>query len=285
MSKIAVTGAGGQLGRELCRQHRSVVGLSREALPLTDAGAVRRRLETLRPRVLINAAAFTQVDAAESDPVACRAVNVRGVRHLAEVCRDIDCALVQISTDYVFAGSTSRGRPFREDDPPAPQGVYATTKFEAERIAAELPSHLIVRTCGLYASGDHAEAGNFVNTILRLARDGRHLRIVNDQMCTPSFVPHVAEAVLFLVDAAIGGNAPWGTYHVANSGETTWYQFAKELCRQAAVEATLEPISSEAYGAAAPRPAYSVLDTTKYREAGGPELPSWQQGLADRLSV
>lgn len=276
---ILVTGARGQLGGELCRQLTGdAVGLDIDDLDLTDGPAVLAAMRRLRPTAVINCAAYTQVDRAESEGERCRAVNAAAVEHLARACGELDCTLVQISTDYVFGGVQNPGRPYREDDPPAPQGVYARTKLEGERAAARYPKHLIVRTCGLYARPSDERAGNFVKTMLRLGRSGRPVRVVADQHCTPSYVPHVARAVLFLLGPV---RVPWGIYHVTNRGQTTWYDFAAEIFRLAGMSVPLQPITTAEYGAAAPRPAYSVLDTSTYHRLGGPAMPEWQAALAE----
>jgi dTDP-4-dehydrorhamnose reductase len=304
---IVVAGARGQLGGELCRQlGDDAVGLDIDDLDLTDGPAVLATLQRLRLAAVINCAAYTQVDRAEAEFERCRAVNATAVEHLARACGELDCPLVQISTDYVFGGagdstgtvpvpadtmrsmvaktglspSAGDARPlgFREDDPPAPQGVYATTKFEGERAAARHPKHLIVRTCGLYARPSDARAGNFVKTMLRLGGGGQPLRVVADQHCTPSYVPHVARAVLFLLRCE---TRPWGIYHVTNRGQTTWCEFAAEIFRLAGMDVRVQPITTAEYAAAAPRPAYSVLDTSAYHRLGGPPMPDWQAALAE----
>ena len=154
---ILVTGAAGQLGAELCRQlGAEATGVDIDTLDLTDRAAVLETLRRLAPRAVIHCAAYTQVDPAETDAARCRAVNVTAVESLAAACRELDSPLVQLSTDYVFAGRPGIGRPWREDDLPVPKGVYAVTKFEGEQAAAAWPKHLIVRTCGLYARPSQA---------------------------------------------------------------------------------------------------------------------------------
>lgn len=277
--KIVVTGAYGQLGGELCRQlGQDAVPLDIDTLDLRDRESVLRMLPELRPHAVINCAAYTRVDQAEREPAVCRAVNATAVRHLAEACRALDCPLVQISTDYVFGDRPDRTTPYAEDQPASPQSVYAKTKLEGEQAAAGWARHLIVRTCGLYARPTDPRARNFVKTMLRWGARGRRLQVVCDQRCTPSYVPHVAWAILFLLRPQ---PAPWGTYHVTNRGETTWLEFAAEILRQAGMDAPLQPITTAEYGSAAPRPVYSVLDTTKYHRLGGPPMPDWKAALAE----
>jgi len=278
--KIVVTGAGGQLGSELCRQSDTdVVGLDLPEFDLTDRDGVSHQLEQIRPGAIINTAAYTQVDNAEEEPERCRAINAEGVACLVEACRRLDAVLVQLSTDYVFGRDAGRRTPYRETDAPGPLGVYGQTKLEGERYAAGWEKHFIVRTCGLYGWPGPRSAGNFVATMLKLARTGRPLRVVDDQHCTPTYVPHVARAVRFLL-----ATAAYGIYHVVNRGETTWHGLAEEVFRVAGLEVELEPISTAAYGARSPRPAYSVRDAGKYHAlAGRPEMPFWQDAVAEYL--
>jgi dTDP-4-dehydrorhamnose reductase len=155
------------------------------------------------------------------------------------------------------------------------------TKCEGERAAAAWPRHLIVRTCGLYARPSHLAAKNFVKTILRLAQSKPKLRVVDDQRCTPSYVPHIARAIAFLIGANASAPAPWGIYNVTNRGETTWCGFAREIVRLAGLAVPVEPITTAEFAAPAPRPAYSVLDTTAYHRLGGPVMPDWKEALAE----
>lgn len=277
---VVVTGALGQLGAELCKQFGpEAVGLDLPEFDLTDPARVFATLLAIRPQAVVNTAAFTRVDDAERDPARCRAVNVQGAAHLEQACRALDCPLVQISTDYVFGRDPGRETPYRETDKPGPLGVYAQSKCESETVVRQWPKHLIVRTCGLYGRPAERSAGNFVETMLRLSASGTRVRVVADQRCTPTYIPHVARAVRFLL--TIGAR---GTYHIANAGETTWYEFAQEIFRLAERNVDMEPITSAVWGAAAPRPTYSVLDCSKYLAVpGAPSLPPWQEALAEHL--
>jgi dTDP-4-dehydrorhamnose reductase len=277
---VAVTGAQGQLGGELCRQYGAeAIGLDLPEFDLTDGDAVARRLAALRPTAVINTAAYTLVDRAETERERCRAINVDGVRVLAEACNRLGCPLVQISTDYVFGQGSAQSVPFRETDEPAPRGVYAQTKLEGEREAARSARHLIVRTCGLFGRLGPRSPGNFVETMLRLGAAGKRLRVVDDQRCTPSYVPQVARAVRFLLDSGASG-----TFHVVNSGSTTWYEFAEASFRLSGMAVAMERITTAEYGALAPRPAYSVLDGGKYHSLPGcPRMSPWEEALAEYL--
>ncbi|MEK6238969.1 MAG: NAD(P)-dependent oxidoreductase [Planctomycetales bacterium] len=244
---------------------------------VTDREGVLRTLREIRPRAVIN----TAVDQAETDAERCREVNAQATRLLSDACRELNIPLAQISTDYVF-GDARDPVPRRETDPTSPQGVYAKSKEEAERIVREGGLHLIARTCGLYGLLDSGAPGpNFVTAMLRLAETRQTLRVVDDQVCSPTHVPHLARSVLFLLEKIIKEPKLAGTYHVVNQGETTWRGFAAEIFEQAGKQVELIPITTEEYGAAAPRPRWSVLDCSKYLALGGPPLPSRQDALAE----
>jgi dTDP-4-dehydrorhamnose reductase len=275
----AITGAGGQLGRELCRQLGSkALSLARPEFDITDTATVRRVLLEQKPEAVINTAAYTLVDRAEQEIDRCWEVNAHAVGTLATVCRELNCPLVQVSSDYVFDADVNRTTPHTEAERPAPQGQYARSKLAGEERAAEWSRHFVIRTCGLYGERGPRSSGNFVDTMLRLGREKPSLRVVGDQHCTPSYVPHVARAILFLLRTDA-----YGTHHVVNRGETTWYDFAAEIFRLRGMNVELERITTEQYGAPAPRPRYSVLDTSKYQALGGPEMPEWEVSLAEYL--
>jgi dTDP-4-dehydrorhamnose reductase len=280
--RIVVIGSRGQLGSELCRQlGDEAIGLDRAALDITDPAAVASCLSELAPDAVVNTAAYTLVDKAEQQTQLCDAVNRAAVGHLAETCRQLDCVLVQISSDYVFGADRSPQVPWLEQDEPAPQGVYAVSKLAGEHSAANAPRHFIVRTCGLYGQrGSGHAAGNFVDTMLRLSRERTLLRVVDDQHCTPSFVPDVAAAIQRLL-----GTSAYGVYHVVNAGATTWHDFAAEIFRQRGIRIDLERITTAQYAAPAPRPAYSVLDTSKLESLIGAPLRPWREALAAYLAI
>lgn len=280
--RVAVTGSKGQLGWELCRQlGEQAIPLDRAELDLADLASIRGAIRRIKPDAVINAGAYTAVDQAETEPELCRRINAEAVGELAEACREIDCALLQVSTDYVFGGTYSRLEPHREDEPVEPQGVYARTKQEGEVRAAGAPKHFVARTCGLYGRPSPGRSpANFVETMLRLGRERDHLRIVSDQTCTPSAVTEVAQAIVFLL-----GTEAYGTYHVTNTGSVAWIDFAAEIFRLAGLSPRLEAITTAQYGAPAPRPSYSVLDTSKYQRLGGPILSDWQGALARYLAT
>jgi dTDP-4-dehydrorhamnose reductase len=278
--RCIVLGAGGQLAAELVpRLPGEVVPLPRAAADLTRPAELCATLTSLRPDVIINSAAYNFVDRAEAEPEAAFAVNAWGVRQLAQVCRDLDCLLVHFSSDYVFGLDEERTTPYHEGDAPGPVNVYGLSKLAGEfLVQVYCPRHLILRTCGLY--GRHGSGGkgtNFVQTMLRLAREGRPIRVVADQRCTPSYTVDVAAAAVTLLQAGCQG-----LYHVSNTSSCTWYDFAREVFALAGIEANLAAITSREYSAAARRPRYSVLDTTAATRAGAVLRP-WREALAAYL--
>lgn len=279
-TRILVIGSQGQLGSELCRQLGDrAVGLDFPDFDITDPQRVAAAMAAIRPAAVINTAAYTRVDQAETERDACFAVNAAGVAHLAEACAAADATLVQVSTDYVFGGDRPVRAPYRESDEPHPQGIYASSKREGELRAMACPRHVIIRTCGLYGRRAPRAASNFVDTMLRLAETRNALRVVDDQHCTPTGVVHVARAIAFLLESDAGG-----VYHVVCRGQTTWLGFAREIFRQAGLSIRVDPITTAEYGLAAPRPAYSVLDTGRYHAlAGCPAMPPWEESLAEYL--
>ncbi len=282
--RVVITGAEGQLGGELCRQFGAeAIGIDLNALDLAQLEAIEPTLDRLRPDIIINCAAYTNVDRAEAEPEKCFRVNAEAVDVIAGFCEKKNRPLVQISTDYVFCGS-SPGRPWREDDEPRPRGVYASSKWVGERNALKHPRSIVVRTCGLYARRALEQHRNFVRAILRKAEDGQVLRVVADQCCCPTYVPHAARAIEFLSRMAILQAAAAGIYHVVNTGGVSWYEFAQTVLATAGMKTVVEPISTEEYAAAAPRPGYSVLDVGKYHRLGGPVMPPWSEAVRQYFS-
>lgn len=282
--RVVITGAQGQLGSELCRRFgAAAIGVDLDTLDLAKLGAIESALDRLRPDIVINCAAYTNVDRAETEPEICFRVNADAVDVIAGYCRKHNQPLVQISTDYVFSG-TPLGRPWREDDAPHPTGVYAASKWAGEQYALNYPRSIVVRTCGLYSRRVCGQHRNFVRAILQKAEAGQVLRVVADQRCCPTYVPHLARAIEFLCRAAIEHECAAGVYHVVNTGGVSWFEFACAVIEAAGIKAVVEPISTAEYGAAAPRPAYSVLDVDKYHRLNGPAMPSWQEAIREYFS-
>ena len=279
--KYALIGAGGQLGRDLqSRLPGDVVAWTREQADLTRPLELRAELEKLRPDMVVNCAAYNLVDRAETEPAAAWAVNTWGARELAVVCRDLDCCLVHFSTDYVFGLDETRRTPWTESDAPGPVGVYGMSKLAGEYFVRSLcPRHFVIRTCGLYGVwGSGGKGSNFVETMLRLAGQGKPLRVVADQFCTPTYTVDIAAAT-----ASLTATDRYGLLHVVNSGLCSWYEFAQAIFERAGVRADVTPISSREFSAAARRPAYSVLSTLAYHALGLPSLRPWQEALTAYL--
>jgi dTDP-4-dehydrorhamnose reductase len=280
--KIAVLGAHGQLGRDLCpRLSGQVVPLTRAEIDLAHPNTIPSVLAALRPDIFINCAAYNLVDKAETEPELAFAVNAWGPRLLAQACHALGCKLVQFSTDYVFGLDSSRTTPLSEEDPPGPVSVYGLSKLAGEYLVrAADPDHLVIRTCGLYGVwGSGGKGGNFVETMLRVAGLGKPLRVVHDQRCTPSSTADVASATTALIAMGVSG-----LVHVTNSGACTWYEFAAEIFRLSGVSADLTPITSDQFAAPARRPTFSVLSNAKVVSAGLAPLRLWQEALADYLT-
>jgi dTDP-4-dehydrorhamnose reductase len=279
--KYAVLGAAGQLGRDLCpRLAGSVVPLGRDRADLTRPELLRATLTELRPDVVVNCAAYNFVDRAESEQEAAFAVNAWGVWSLAAICRDLGCVLAHFSTDYVFSLDSERRSPYRETDAPGPICVYGLSKLSGEYLVrAVCPRHFIIRTCGLYGVwGSGGKGGNFVETMLRLAGQEKPVRVVADQICTPSYTVDVATAT-----AALLQTDAFGLYHVTNAGSCSWHEFAAAIFEETRIPADLTPIPSGDYPTPARRPGYSVLDGTAYQALGLPPLRPWRVALTAYL--
>ncbi len=276
--RVLVTGSEGQLGHELCRLlGPHAVGLDLPELDITDRDAVLVTLKTFLPEIVINAAAFTQVDRAELEPETCRAVNLHGVENLVAACTACDSMMVQVSTDYVFDGRQQD--PYAETDRPNPLNMYGQAKWEAEQMVARHPRNLTVRTAGLFGPGGTQAVGNFVRTMLRLAREGRPLRIVDDQLTSFTYAADLAQGILSLLEAEATG-----LYHVTNSGSASWRDFAAEIFRLANLQPEVQSVPMAEYPCAARRPRFSALSTAKYASVRGHyPMPHWREALSRYL--
>jgi dTDP-4-dehydrorhamnose reductase len=276
--RIVVTGSDGQLGVELIRvlvAYGEVVGTTIEDLDITDPGCVGR-LAALDPDWVVHAAAMTDVDGCEREPERAMAVNARGTRRVADGCRRAGAGLVYLSTDYVFDGH--KGAPYTEGDAAAPLNAYGRSKLEGEHAVRSLAARwLIVRTAWLY--GTHGK--NFVKTILGKVVAGEALRVVDDQVGSPTYAPDLARAVALLLS-----ENQTGLFHVTNSGSCSWYEFTKEILRLIGKDmGTVSPMSSQELNRLAPRPACSVLENAAWRAAGLPPLRPWPAALAEMLAA
>lgn len=273
--RLVVTGGSGQLARAIqrfCGDHEVLLPEEKE-LDLTDPEAMARVIRDLKPKVLVNAGAFTQVDLCETEPAKAMRINGEAAGHLARICAETDTLLVQISTDYVFDGKGQR--PYLEEDPVGPASVYGKSKLLGEQEARKAPQHLILRTAWLY----DAWGNNFLNTMLKLAAERPSLKVVDDQRGTPT----TCRALARQIQAAIEGG--WrGTVHATCAGETTWYGFAAEIFRQRGLKVDLQPCTTADFPRPAPRPAYSVLSGERRRSLGQDLMPPWEEALAEVLA-
>ena len=286
MSTWLVTGSGGMLGQDLLARLTSagerVEGLDRTALDITDRGAVRAALDAHAPAVVVNCAAWTAVDDAEAKEAEALAVNGTGPRVLAEACRESGAVLLQVSTDYVFAGDGET--PYGEDAPTAPRSAYGRTKLAGERAVLDtLPdTGYVVRTAWLYGAG----GGNFVRTMIKLEGIKDTLDVVDDQRGQPTWTGDLADRLVQLGRAALAGTAAPGVYHGTSGGETTWFGFTREIFRLLGADPErVRPTTSEAFVRPAPRPAYSVLGHERWKNAGIEPIRDWRSALAEAFPV
>lgn len=276
--RYAVIGAKGQLGRDLCpRLPGEVIPLGRPDVDLADPAGLEAILNDRRPDILINCAAYNFVDKAESEPDVAFAVNTWGVRQLARICQKLSLILTHLSSDFVFGFNQRRDTPYCEVDLPGPLSAYGLSKLCGEyAVQAECERHFIIRTCGLYGVwGSGGKGTNFVETMLRLAGQGKPLKVVADQVCTPSYTVDVAQAIVALIATDC-----FGLYHITNAGSTSWHDFAKAIFEQAGIHADLSPTTSHEYAAPAKRPGYSVLSNDKLKSIGIAQPRDWREALA-----
>jgi len=273
--KLLVTGAAGMLGRDVMlaagNAGHEVAGFGRAELDVTNPDSLKRRLELERPDVVINCAAWTDVDGAETAEEAAFAVNGKGAGNVAAAAAEVEARVLHVSTDYVFDGA--KAAPYVESDQPAPLSAYARTKLAGEEaVAAANKRHFIVRSAGLFGIGGR----NFVDTMLRLAGNQNEVTVVRDQVGSPTYTWHLAYGIVRLIEGI-----EYGIHHMAASGSCSWYEFAGEIFEQAKVECRVLSITTEEFGAPAPRPAFSALVSQREHAI---RLPSWQDGLAGYLA-
>lgn len=273
-SKVLVTGAKGQLGSDVVRCLQDlgyeVYGYGHQELDITDFGQVVHVFNTPKPDIVIHAAAYTQVDRAESEAEQAYLVNAYGTRNIAVAAESVGAKLVYISTDYVFDGQGKR--PYHEFDPTSPLGVYGKSKLAGEQFVRELCSRFfILRTSWVY--GLHG--ANFVKTMLKLATERNELQVVHDQIGSPTYTVDLATFVKQLISTEL-----YGTYHVSNAGPCSWYEFAKAIFEEAGVnDVQVLPVTTAEFPRPAPRPAYSVMDHMAIRLNGLTDLPHWRDAL------
>ena len=283
--RLLITGWQGQLAQALVAQSMRVgdveaCAVGRPALNLCSLPTIERAMTEVRPTLVVNAAAYTAVDAAETDEAAAHALNADGAGLIARAAAQKGVPIVHISTDYVYDGT--KAGVYVETDPTNPVNAYGRSKLAGERaVAAANPQHIILRTCWVYS----ATGKNFVKTMLRLAQDRPEIGVVDDQIGCPTFAPHLADAILQLARGLnkAGGDRRWGVYHAAGSGETSWYGFARAIFDETGSRGGKVPqvraLATAQYPTPARRPANSRLDCTKLAANFAIRQPDWREGL------
>jgi dTDP-4-dehydrorhamnose reductase len=281
--KLLVTGAGGMLGADVARAGEraghELILVARAALDITDAESVERVVGESPPDAVVNCAAWTDVDGAESQREAAHAVNAQGAGNVARAAAAADIPLVHVSTDYVFNGhppldGEGKPRPYVESDPTGPRSIYGHTKLEGERLVlAASPRHTVVRSSWLFG----VDGRNFVDTMLRLAGVREAVQVVDDQVGCPTWTGHLAPALLGLIERDVRG-----LVHLAGAGHVSWNDFAREIFRQDEVKCRVESASSAETARAAPRPAWSAIESEREDVLS---MPDWRDGLAGYLAA
>lgn len=272
--KVLVTGINGQLGHdvmgELNKRGHEAVGVDIEEMDITDAECVKRVMTQTAPDAVIHCSAYTAVDRAEEEVELCRRVNAEGTKNVAEVCAGLDCKLLYLSTDYIFSGEGER--PWEPGDEPDPLNVYGLTKFEGEQeIKSRLKKYFIVRISWVFG----VNGNNFIKTMLRLGRENGAVRVVDDQIGSPTYTYDLAVLLVDMIETE-----RYGEYHASNEGICSWYEFAKEIFAAAGMnEVEVTPVSSEEFPAKAKRPKNSRMSKEELVKNGFNKLPSWQDAV------
>jgi len=281
--KVLVTGANGQLGTDLCIALRDfeVVPLTHKDIEVTDMRSVKEVCGRHKPDAIINTAAYVQVDDCETNADRAFLVNALGARNIAVATQELGAKLVHLSTDYVFGDEIEpRTTPYTEFDIPVPLSIYGKSKLAGENFVRHLCSkHFIVRTSGLFGiAGSSGKGGNFVETMLRLAKERDELRVINDQVFCPTYTRDLAEKIAQLIATEY-----YGIFHITNEGMCSWFEFTREILRLAGLKTPSIPITSDQYPQKAKRPGFSVLDNYHLRLLGMDDMRPWQDALKDYM--
>lgn len=277
--KTMIIGANGALGTDLCRLLENTVAATHADFDICNKAAVEAAIRTTGVQSVVNTAAFHQVPLCETEWAKAFAVNVMGVRNLAEVCAEQGVHLCHISTDYVFDGT--KGAPYVETDLPAPLSMYAISKLAGEHAAVAYGNDVsIVRSCGLYGEvPTRAKGGNFINTMIKLGSEREKVTVVDDEIVCPTYTHDLAVAIGHLLD-----KSGRGIFHISNTGETTWFQFAKMIFEHHQLPAKIEPTTAASFQSVVQRPAYSILNNAKFEQLTGHQMPTWQDALQRHLT-
>jgi dTDP-4-dehydrorhamnose reductase len=284
--KVLLIGANGQLGGDLQQAlltaGHEVVASRHAEMDVTDPQSVRDALGIHRPDAVVNTAAYHKVDEVEQNPERAFAVNAIAPFHVAQACKETGAAAMFISTDYVFGGDRARQEPYTEQDAPAPLNVYGASKLAGENLVRSVwEKHWVVRTSGLYGvRGASGKGGNFVELMLRLAGEGKPIRVVNDQRLTPTYTVDLANALVALLESG-----KHGLYHLTSEGACSWYEFAAQIFAFQGLTPDLTAVPTSAFSTVATRPGYSVLVNAALAKAGLPAMRPWQDALRDYLRM
>jgi dTDP-4-dehydrorhamnose reductase len=281
--RVLVTGANGQLGTDLCQALRNfeVIPLTHKDIEITSIDSVREALLKHKPDIIINTAAFVRVDDCETEQDKAFKVNALGARNVAVVAQELGAKLVHISTDYVFGGeSEPKSAPYTEFDTPVPLNIYGRSMLAGENFVQHLCTrYFVVRTSALFGiTGARGKGGNFIETMLKLAKECDELRVVNDQVCSPTYTPDLARKIAQLITTEY-----YGIFHITNCGTCSWYELAVEALRLAGLKTPVTPVTSAEYLQKAKRPSNSVLDNYQLRLLGMADMRSWQEALKDYM--
>jgi len=280
--RIVLIGANGQLGSELCvaLKKYDLIALTDKDIDITDIDSVFQICHKHKPEIIINTAAYVRVDDCEENVDLAFKVNALGARNVAVAAQQIDAAIVQLSTDYVFGADKNRTRPYTEFDNPAPISIYGESKLAGEKYVQHLCSkHFIVRTSALFGrAGSMGKGGNFVETMIKLAQEKDELRVVNDQVFSPTYAVDLADAIMDLIDTRF-----YGVFHITNKGICSWYEFTQEIIKLTGFGTRVTPISTMEYPQKAERPRYSVLDNYQLKLLGMRDMRNWKLALKDYM--
>jgi dTDP-4-dehydrorhamnose reductase len=281
--KIAVIGANGQLGTDLCSalHNFNIIPFTDADIEIADMASVREAMLKNKPEIIINTAAYVRVDDCEDEKDEAFSVNALGARNVAVVAQELGSRLVHMSTDYVFGGEAEpQTTPYTEFDTPVPLSVYGKSKLAGEDLVRHLClRHFIVRPSGLFGvAGSLGKGGNFIETMLKLAKERNELRVVNDQVFSPTYTRDLARKITQLMTTDY-----YGIFHVTNKGACSWYEFTTEIFKLAGLKTAVVPITSDQYPQKARRPHYSVLDNYHLRLLGMDDMRPWQEALRDYL--
>jgi len=282
--KIALIGSNGQLGTDIMKYFKNkgedIIGLTQGDIDVCYPDKCMSVLADIEPDLIINTAAFHQVDLCEDEVEPSFAVNAGGVKNLCRICQEFDIPLMHFSTDFIFGSDQNRKTPYNEDDCPGPISLYGISKLAGEYVIKYmLKKYYLIRACGLYGyAGSLIKGTNFVESMIKAAKEGRKIKVVSDQILTPTSTKDVTEKLYELIQTG-----KYGIYHMTNTGECSWYDFALKIFKFTGLSPDISPVNSEEFGAKAKRPAYSVLDNKNLRAIGLKDLRPWEEALKDYI--